>query len=182
MGGNCLSPWHLLGDFDVNGLEYSQIQFQKLSSFEVWRRSKVSCWKRWVSLPCSSHVHRNVWLGSLVEHCNIVCCLFGHVLPIAIDLIFLQNHRKSFTVLQNHREPSTVLQNYREHCVAEPSTVLQNHREPSTVLQNHREPFTVLQNHREPSTVLQNHCEILQPWKDMIELDHPKPCRLLELL
>ncbi len=35
IGGNCRSPWHLLGDSDVNGLEYSQIQFQKLSSFEV---------------------------------------------------------------------------------------------------------------------------------------------------
>ena len=35
MGGNCRSPWHLPGDSDVNGLEYSQIQFQKLSSFEV---------------------------------------------------------------------------------------------------------------------------------------------------
>ena len=34
IGGNCRSPWHLHGDSDVNRLEYSQIQFQKLSSFE----------------------------------------------------------------------------------------------------------------------------------------------------
>ncbi len=54
---------------------------------------------------CSSHVCRNVRLGSLVEHCSIFYCLFGHVLLIAIDLIFLQNHREPSTVLLNHREP-----------------------------------------------------------------------------
>ena len=86
------------------------------------------------SFACSSHVCRNVRLGSLVEHCSIVCCLlfWSCFTDCYIDLIFCRT-------------------------IAKPSTVLQNHREPSTVLQNHREPFTVLQNHREPSTVLQNH-------------------------
>ena len=55
-----------------------------------------------------------------MEHCSIVCCLFGHVLQIAIDLIFLQMLCKPSTVLQNQRKPSTVLLNQRES-----STVLQ---------------------------------------------------------
>ena len=137
-----LSPWHLLGDSDVNGLEYSQIQFQKLSSFEA----------------CSSHVCRNVRLGSLLEHCS---CLFGHVLLIAIDLIFVQPS----TVLQKHREPSTVLQKQREL-----STVLQNivSISPGCVAETARAFYCVA----EPSRALSSHGKI--------ELDHRKQCRLQE--
>ncbi len=114
-------------------------------------------------MPCSSHVHRNVWLGSLVEHCNIVCCLFGHVLPIAIDLIFLQNHRKSFTVLQNHREPSTVLQNYREHCVAEPLRAFHCVAESSRAFHCVAEPSRAFHCVAEPSRAF--HC-VAEPLRD----------------
>ncbi len=85
-----------------------------------------------------SHVCRNVRLGSLLEHCSIVCCLFGHVLLIVIDLIFCRTIASLPLCCRiiaslprcckNHREPSTVLQNYRET-----STVLQ---EPSRAFQN----------------------------------------------
>ena len=139
-----LSPWHLLGDSDVNGLEYSQIQFQKLSSFEA----------------CSSHVCRNVRLGSLLEHCS---CLFGHVLLIAIDLIFFAafhcvtktSRTIHCTVLQKQRELSTVLQNIASispGCVAETAQAFYCVAEPSRALSSHGK----------------------------IELDHRKQCRLQE--
>ena len=73
-----------------------------------------------------------------MEHCSIVCCLFGHVLLIVIDLIFCRTIASLPLCCRiiaslprcckNHREPSTVLQNYRET-----STVLQ---EPSQAFQN----------------------------------------------
>ncbi len=125
-----LSPWHLLGDSDVNGLEYSQIQFQKLSSFEA----------------CSSHVCRNVRLGSLLEHCS---CLFGHVLLIAIDLIFFAAFH---CVTKTSRTIHCVAETARAfHCVAE-----------------HREHFTRLCCRNSASLLLccRTIASIIQPWKD----------------
>ncbi len=98
---------------------------------------------------CSSHVCRNVRLGSLVEHCSIVCCLFGHVLLIAIDLIFLQKPAQTF------------------HRVAEPSRAFHRVAEPSRAFHRVAEPSKTFHCVAEPSQPFQrSSARIFQSWKE----------------
>ncbi len=109
-----------------------------------WRRSEVCCWKRWVSLlACSSHVCRNVTLGSLFWSIVVVYLVMFYWL--LLTWFFCSRVTKTSRTIQCVAETARAF-----HCVAE-----------------HREHFTRLCCRNSAGLLLC--CRTIaniQPWKD----------------